>query len=793
MENSVEIWVEVNGDKRLLDVYEQEVISLNYSLADIQDISKRNTSFSKTISLPDSKGNREAFEFISELNADSLFNQNLKTSCWIYCNSLLIFRGNLQLKKVNTDYVTDITSLEVVVYGETETFISSMGERYLSDLDLSYLDHTWNYDNIVYSWTQSWEHGYFYPLIDNGQNYTSFNIGTFVTSSSNVDQNTGVYLNNMLPALYTKTILDRLFIDNGFSYRSEFFDSEYFKKMIIPHNGKTLIQSDDIYDYNFLVQYLSTPGYYSVGNYSSLNSNDNRVNFTDVLEDIYSVYQNSPTYSFVLPATAPVYVINFNTDLYINILAATGVSGTLGNLVLEPWAQLYDSNVKVKFRRNWNVGVSSNVPVDDNEYYYNNPGYSGTLICSTNWNASLIPEFSYVRSGVVSEFILIGNSLYASFSCTVNSSDLDNRPDPTLSKYNVPLVGENIDVILHMDYNTGSKDNTLFPPDSSEFYISDNSKFYSSIRAKLVPNGVISMSSLLPSKFKQKDFFKGLVTMFNLFVEPDSSNNKLLNIEPRDDYYNGGSNLDWTDKVDVSSIDFTFVSDSQSKKTLLTYKNDGDYPNKQYTLKTEEIYGQYLETFNNDFITSENKIEASFSPTLIVPIGNGQFPISRISKDQNGGLFESNLRILFRNYIPLDGSKKYWALWKSFISPGATPNSYSTIQYYYPWAGHLDNPYIPTQDLNFGQVYTSGYNWPTTYNNLSELYWRNYLNLINDTNSRFLTAKFYLNESDISNLSFKDTIFLNLNGRPMKFLINKISNYNPIMPSLCDVELIKIK
>ena len=85
MENSVEIWVEVNGDKRLLDVYEQEVISLNYSLADIQDISKRNTSFSKTISLPDSKGNREAFEFISELNADSLFNQNLKTSCWIYC------------------------------------------------------------------------------------------------------------------------------------------------------------------------------------------------------------------------------------------------------------------------------------------------------------------------------------------------------------------------------------------------------------------------------------------------------------------------------------------------------------------------------------------------------------------------------------------------------------------------------------------------------------------------------------------------------------------------------------
>lgn len=792
MENSVEIWVEVNGDKRLLDVYEQEVISLNYSLADIQDISKRNTSFSKTISLPDSKSNREAFEFISELNADSLFNQNLKTSCWIYCNSLLIFRGNLQLKKVNTDYVTDTTSLEIVVYNETETFISSMGERYLRDLDLSYFDHIWNYDNVVYSWTQSWEHGYFYPLIDNGSNYSEYNIGT-IASYSTIDQNTGVYMNNMTPAVYTKTILDTLFLNNGFNYRSDFLNSDYFKKMIIPHNGKTLVQSDDIYDYNFLVQYLSTPGYYSVGNYSSFNANDNRVNFTDVLEDIYGVYQNSPTYSFVLPNGAPSYVLNFNTDLYINILAATGVSGTIDNLILEPWAQLYDSNVRVKFRRNWNAGVSSNVPIDDADYYYNNAGYSGTLLFSTNWASGTggpYPEFIYNRSGSIVEFVLIGNSLFASFSCTVNSSDLDNRPDPTLSKYNIPLVDEQIDVILYMDYNTGIKDPLLFPADSSEFYISENSKFYSSIRSKLIPNGIMNVSSILPSKFKQKDFFKGLITMFNLYVEPDDTNNKILNIEPRDDYYQGGLNLDWTDKIDLSSIDFTFISDFQSKNTLLTYKVDSDYPNKQYTGQSDEIYGQQLETFNNDFINDENKIEASFSPTPIVALpGSGGFPISRITKDQNGGTFESNLRIMFRDYIPLEGIKNYWVLWKSFISVGTTPNSYSTIQYSYPWAGHLNHPYRPTYDLNFGQVGVQ----LSTLNTLSKLYWRNYLDLINDTNSRFLMAKFYLNESDISNLNFKDTIFLNLNGRPMKFLINKISNYNPLIPSLCDVELIKIK
>ena len=794
MENSVEIWVEVNGEKRLLDVYEQEVISLNYSLADIQDISKRNTSFSKTISLPDSKSNREAFEFISELNADSLFNQNLKTSCWIYCNSLLIFRGNLQLKKVNTDYSTDITSLEVVVYGETETFISSMGERYLRDLDLSYLDHTWNYDSIAYSWTQSWEHGYFYPLMDNGMNYTEENIGKTGSdgfSLINYDKGKGVQILNMKPAVYVRTILDRLFIDNGFSYRSDFFDSEYFKKLIIPHNGKIIYQGDSVYDYVFQVGLTSSDGYFSAGNWNTVNSNDNRINYIDEITDLNDVYQLGPTYSFVMPDET--FKVSFGGKFVVNCLLAASISSfsTINNVIFGSGSSFYDCNISVRYRRNGSIYIEDNVPVEGNYTSYSN---SGTLLFANRWFGLITeqrPTIQYRRPDSNVEFIFSGDKLYASFSCILNTDLLDNRYDVSTGKYFIPFTGEKIDVIIHMDYNLEPNpfitNASIFQsPTGGELLLGGNSTFYNGIDSSLLPGGVMNVSSSLSNKFKQKDFFKGLVTMFNLFVEPDPINNKLLNIEPRNDYYDGGSNLDWTNKVDVSSIDFSFISDYQSKKTLLTYKADGDYVNKTYTLQTEEIYGQYLETFNNDFISNENKIESSFSPTPIIALpGTGGFPMSKICKNENGELYESNLRVLFRNYLPLEGSKNYWVIYSLTQS--------QNIEYSYPWAGHLDHPYRPTQDLNFGQVYTSGYNWPITYNNLSELYYRNYLDLINDTNSRFLTAKFYLNESDISNLSFKDTIFLNLNGRPMKFLINKISNYNPIMPSLCDVELIKIK
>ena len=131
--NNIEIFVKINDEWRLLDTYENETISLNYNLADIQDISSRNSSFSKTIILPDTKNNREAFEYISEVTADSLFNPNLKSSCYINANGLSVFRGNLQLKNININYSQGFSEYEVVIFNEVDTFIRNIA---LSDFRL---------------------------------------------------------------------------------------------------------------------------------------------------------------------------------------------------------------------------------------------------------------------------------------------------------------------------------------------------------------------------------------------------------------------------------------------------------------------------------------------------------------------------------------------------------------------------------------------------------------------------------------------------------------------------------
>jgi hypothetical protein len=834
--NNTEIWVQVNGEWRMLDTFEDEVISLNYNLADIQDLSSRNSSFSKTIVLPDTKVNRMAFEYISELTADSLFNQNIKSPCYILCNGLLVFRGNLQLKNVKPDFQNSTRTFEIVVFSETDTFIRAIGENYINDLDFSYLNHEWTYANITNSWFQNNSLGYYYPFIDYGKNWTETSVGLITPINLNVDLTTGVYVEDMRPAFYVKTILDRIFLETGFTYKSNFLNSDYFKSLVMPHNGQNLIQGDEIYDNVFRVEYTSTPGYYEIFN-PLFNSGAFRLNYSNEgipNFDINNVYLANPTYSFEMPDD--VFIQRFGCELVINFLVGATVSGpSIDQVEVNPISGigpfLYtDTEIYLKFGRGTDnlTSFNRNIPVDGGYYSNSDPSYLGTLVAKVKWRSPLQngvntgytkPEFVNAYPNSTYEFYQVGNKIYGSFSCTIITDDLDNRSNPANpAKFAIMNPNELANVWIAMRTNVPTPDwvgltnpvpnipgwvesttfgiipitNAQFPQTGGSLTINSETSFYNDISSRLPPGGIMNMNAALPRKVKQKDFVKGLINLFNLYLEPDITNSKVLYIEPRDDFYGGGETLDWSSKVDLSSINMTFISDFQSKKTTLTYKSDGDYLNKTYTDQTEEIYGERIYEFDNDFIIDENKIETAFSPTPIISLWNGAgygtFPISRISKDVNGGVYESNIRILQKNYINLSAqSKTYWVLWQTYLEGGA-----AMVQSSLPWAGHLDNPFNPTSDLNYGQVYTSSFSWEPTLNTVTYRYWKNYMDLINNPNSRYLEADFLLDETDISNFTFRNKIYLDLNGQAGLYVVNKISNYNPLIRSLTRVELIKI-
>jgi len=790
MINKTEIWVYINEDWKLLDTME-ESMSLNYSLADITDIGTRNSSFSKTITLPETINNRAAFEYISDLSVDSLFNQNKKSPCKVIVDGLTVFSGNIQLKKVIPNYVGNDPKYEVVIYNDNDTFLVNIGEKYLGDLNISYLSHTWSYYNAQQSWYADWKNGYYYPLIDYGTNYWE---STIMANPPYDSKSGGVQMSDFYPAVYAKTILNQIMRDAGYNYKSNFFDSPYFESLIIPfNNAEDLYQDDSVYDNNFRVEYSSTPGYYEQ---NPVSGNQYRINYSNELVNGNNVYQAGPTYAYIQPTTK--YAVAFGAEFIANVLVGATLSQVGNFYTASNGTNLFDGEVFLTFRRDkW--GGNGNIPINGGTFSTIN--YVFESIAKWSWYQDTItasylyPEVDSSYPGLDWEFVFNSTTKQLTFSYSLNiQTDLLDNSTPDgqdFFAHQMLIPGEKVDSIFKYVYNQNvpSWAGFLFPSTGGKLQISSESSFYNIISSQLVPGGVMNMNAWLPKKFKQKDFIKGLISMFNLIIDIDPTNNKILIIEPWNDYYGSGDTQDWTSKIDLKSVEADFISDFQSKKNIFSYKDDSDYINKTYKDSTTETYGQEIFEFDNDFIKDEKRIETTFSPTPIISLNNpsnieGTFPISRFSQTVTGGKQGVNLRILFANWIPLQGNIAFWTL----IDEDGNRQNQGDI----PYAGHLDNPYSPTEDLNYGQVYTSSFNWTAVRKTLYYKYWKDYVELINSQTSRIVTADFYLTPTDIANFRFKNYILISINGVISRYIVNKISNYNPSQIGLTKVELIKI-
>ncbi|NBW15126.1 MAG: hypothetical protein EBR82_44710, partial [Caulobacteraceae bacterium] len=94
-------------------------------------------------------------------------------------------------------------------------------------------------------------------------------------------------------------------------------------------------------------------------------------------------------------------------------------------------------------------------------------------------------------------------------------------------------------------------------------------------------------TSALP-ELKAKDFLTALIKMFNLYIEPNQLDDRLLAIEPRDIYYNDNV-VDITNNLDVSK-DFN----SKAKNIILwwfkVHRKTIDYSLKWNTTNKHTIF-----------------------------------------------------------------------------------------------------------------------------------------------------------------------------------------------------------
>jgi hypothetical protein len=301
-------------------------------------------------------------------------------------------------------------------------------------------------------------------------------------------------------------------------------------------------------------------------------------------------------------------------------------------------------------------------------------------------------------------------------------------------------------------------------------------------------NDNLIVSDSLPKGVLQKDFFASILKMFNLMVTEDRFTEKKLVIEPYVDFYDlsRASYIDWSNKIDRSQvIKIKPMSEINARYYDIKFKQDADNFNEQYRKKFVVGYGDYRFDNQLEFAKDTSSTEVIFSSSPLVGYtGNDKiFPAIYKLNNTTEEMIEHNIRIMQAKKITGRTSWKIYSSARLFN----VPVSYGTYTAY-GYAGHLDDPFNPASDLNFGIPEQLNFNLTTgtLSNNLFNTYYSPYFAEITDKDSRLVTCKMKLTERDINTIDF--TKFIWIDG--VLYRLYKIVDYAE--NELCEVQLLRV-
>ena len=207
---------------------------LTYAIDDLQNLDSKSTAFSKTIILPGTTKNNSLlgniFEFTNAnfsndeaANVNYNFNASRSATCRIEVDGMQIIKGIFRLLEIIRD--GNYIEYECAVFGELGGFVNALGNSRLEDLDFSAYNHNYTYANITNSWSFTAGSGYVYPLVD---------YGNYSTNKKDFQYKT------FRPALFLREYIDKIITNAGYTWESNFFNTAFFKRIIIPCNQKVL-------------------------------------------------------------------------------------------------------------------------------------------------------------------------------------------------------------------------------------------------------------------------------------------------------------------------------------------------------------------------------------------------------------------------------------------------------------------------------------------------------------------------------------------------------------------------
>lgn len=865
-ENGIIRYTNANSEYEVyekLDIFDNEAFPLNFSIADIRNPDKRNSSFSKTIILPGTKRNNIFFNNIFDIGSDGTFDPRKKIQAVVYTDGLEQLNGVLQLTQIIRDDFNNI-KYEINLYGQLSNIFSNLGDKKICQLNFSEYNHLYNVSAITNSWNTSivknnvdyvnWVTGYTTSFLDteytngyvtlitfgnhqfkvgdtvwvekadptlnfvyngtstiidipdpakitinkpwnndsvleSGQVYVKYPTGEGYVypyieyGSDNLGKNNKT-IPRLQPAVYVKTVVDKIFKEAGFKYQSDFFESQNFKRLINPFSGEWYQESDiSIQRQEFRAgitgssPFNSTLFFQQVVNandfdrYLNFNCDTSTTTTPDCFDNNNNYYPNLPTNT---PDLSGSFISQYHTTMKFETILDFDINTVL-NIVTPP-IPIFHQWVN-PITQQWGA-IKIRIVTYKRDISFINTPLEYTIVGSNEL------EYSYKDIQIPNN-----NSGHISPILSLNCVTEDVILKPT------DEVFSEIEII---PLNPGPTSQLNF---GASFYnlasqikvnIKNTSRFYNQVtNAQINTNDIVDLSKLFSCDIKCSDYLLDLIKMFNLYVDDVKGKTNTLRIEPRNDYYKNNQVRDWTQKLDLlNSIEIVPLGEVLGKNVELTYLQDSDFWNEDYRKKTDEIYGNMEFTVDNDFIKNKLEIKTNIfapSPQIEYPNSGISYPEIKKVEEQDGNITES--RFLAKQRILYYGGLKTY---KSYLdnSTNSIKFRYSGItQPYYPYVGMEDDGYISYYTINFGIPVISyyprrSYSNGTLFNN----YWRNYFLENTDKNAKIVTANFNLTPRDIFELDFRNYIYVD----GQLYRLNKIIDYNPLTNSTTKVELLKV-
>jgi hypothetical protein len=696
----------INGT--LVDVNDDVNLSFTYTIADIREPEARQASYSKTITLPASKTNNDLFTQVYEvnkrvitggLNFDNDFNPNKKATAIVTVDDVIIMQGYMQMLKINKSNGYAI-SYEVIIISETKNIIDEFKDDKLCKVDFSEYDHGYNPQIIEASWRDY--------VVKDGNQYNNF-IGNQPTGEGyiyltnckyykNATVTNGISQND-IPAIYLKTIIDAIFKDYGYTYQSTFFNSDYFKKLIVPASKYSqVLNESEIQSLTFNVinsDIINNRFVNTIATYQT------RVTiFRDDVLNTEQVYQRPLNY--YIPNAPYIGTITANIDFNPLIIVSDN-DKTIDD---------HDLQVTIRHRLMMKVAgtfieADSTNTLFNLQLLYPNPTNSNLNFATKSAVTKFTHQLTYTGSiGVANEFyvetgVLLGGELY-------------DGATPKNWYLTLDYVGN----------STGTSYTTEF------FNEPDNST--------LAQSATVSLGRFINQDISVRDFFISVIKLFNLYIEPDKQNINNFFIEPYQSYYDRLNKVDWTGKLDVTDFQIIPTSGLDIRNYQFKFIDDTDVLNKAYKEKHIETYGDYVYTNNNtDFANNEKLIQPMFAPTPLCT----QYSLTNYENiffDEKETERNLKLRLLIYGGVRNDGGGNYC------------------------YAGEVDDPMNPTEAIRYDQSPAELYYYTNLLTNstLFNKFWFAYVQEMTDINSRMIIAKLKLTPLDISTFRFNSEIFI---------------------------------